>query len=372
MAEAVGEAGLGSLEKFLDTLPRKPCDDEPRNKYYCTVCERLNKPVASRCKYSSVEPLPGSAGVGESGKGTLEFIEVSDDLAHPDQASDKEKIEFKIVAPVKSDDDFPMIELIQPKDKKIEPIEMELLEDVAIDFEISEDEPVEVEVLEVVPIEDDEDEDLDTGETEEGAEPAPGEPTGAEGVEFVALEVVEVVEETEEPEAPEEGSDEEPKTMDPSTGPGPTPTIIPSVTPSTSPAPAPEPGQPQPEQVEEEEAPIQFTPIKELPFGQPELQDQPETTPKPKLKSKPKPKHKRKKVVKRTQDTVDEGDQEQDAQESPKPRVISTPPSDGDGDTAHKKTPTPKITPVPKVTKSAETGKEGEHKKPKLRVVKKS
>jgi hypothetical protein len=175
MAEAATDAYPGhmTLAEFLDTLPRTPCEQIPQNKYFCTVCERLNKGVAARCRYSKVE---GEAGAGQTSAdaGSVDFIPVADGKGAPDKLepatgigaaagaqNDTEKVEFKVVAPLKSADDFPMLELVQPKDKQIKPIEMELLENVAIEFTAAEDmdidstEAVEVEALEVEPIEGD-------------------------------------------------------------------------------------------------------------------------------------------------------------------------------------------------------------------------
>ena len=56
MAEAAAKAAYESLEEFLDTLPKTPCEATPINRYYCTVCERLNKGVANRCSYSTLTP----------------------------------------------------------------------------------------------------------------------------------------------------------------------------------------------------------------------------------------------------------------------------------------------------------------------------
>jgi hypothetical protein len=171
MAKAATDQYPGhmTLAEFLDTLPRTPCEQTPQNKHFCTVCERLNKGVAARCKYSKVEDEEGADQSGVD-SGSVDFIPVSDGKGAPDKLEpsagigastsaqgDTEKVEFKVVAPLKSDDDFPMLELVQPKDKQIKPIEMELLENVAIEFTPTEDsdgsEAVEVEALEVEPIE---------------------------------------------------------------------------------------------------------------------------------------------------------------------------------------------------------------------------
>ncbi len=169
MVEATAQAGFGPLEEFLDTLPVQPCKVHPENRYYCTVCERLNKSVAGRCSYSKLELEAGSSGSAISGSDEpTQFIKVSEAEGQDTPDAGVDKVEFKIVAPMKTDEDYPLIELVQPKDKKIEPIEMELLEDVAIEFELGEDEPFEVDVLEVLPIDESEDEfsddDIETAE----------------------------------------------------------------------------------------------------------------------------------------------------------------------------------------------------------------
>jgi hypothetical protein len=173
MAEtAVGSAHI-RLSEFLDTLPRRPCEVQPQNKHYCTICERLNRGVATRCKYSSIKDdteLDGSP----SPDGPVDFIQVRDDQQPSEKlgestgvnnADDPERVEFKIVAPLKPNDDYPMLELVQSKEKQVNPIEMELLQDVAIEFEVSDsndgvsEDAVEVEPLEVEPLDDFEDDD---------------------------------------------------------------------------------------------------------------------------------------------------------------------------------------------------------------------
>jgi hypothetical protein len=177
MAEAATQASYGTLAEFLDSLPTSPCPSYPENRYYCSVCERLNKSTASRCGYSKL-PDTDNALLGAEGDKSIQFQALSADSGKPESvhADDKaEKVEFKVVAPEKGDKDYPLFEFVQPKDKKIEPIEMELLEDVAVEFTTSEDEPVEVEALEVVPLD----------ESESGEE---------ETVEVMEVDVVEAVE----------------------------------------------------------------------------------------------------------------------------------------------------------------------------------
>jgi hypothetical protein len=168
MAEAES-VSFGSLAEFLDTLPIKPCPATPQNRYYCTVCERLNKSIAQRCDYSKIKVEGPLGEVEEGSEGTLKFQPLLDDQATTtEKTTDQtgEKVEFKIVTPNKTDQDYPLFEFVQPKDKKIEPIEMELLEDVALEFKASDDEPIEVESLEVAPLDEDEFEDEVEGEGE--------------------------------------------------------------------------------------------------------------------------------------------------------------------------------------------------------------
>jgi hypothetical protein len=161
MAEAATQISSGSLADFLDTLPTSPCPANPQNRYYCTVCERLNKSIAARCKYSNVQGADALISGQEIDKDvTFESPVESKDSTEKKPTDEKsEKVAFKIVAPDKGDKDYPLFEFVQPKDKKIEPIEMELLENVAIEFTTSDDEEaVEVEALEVTPVELDDDE----------------------------------------------------------------------------------------------------------------------------------------------------------------------------------------------------------------------
>ena len=73
MAEAESATSFGSLSEFLDTLPLKPCPSTPQNRYFCTLCERLNKSIAQRCDYSKIK-LEGAVGDDEEGgESTLKF-----------------------------------------------------------------------------------------------------------------------------------------------------------------------------------------------------------------------------------------------------------------------------------------------------------
>jgi hypothetical protein len=174
MVEATSEANFGSLSDFLDSLPTQPCPTYPQNRYYCSVCERLNKATARRCQYSklkSIEDVGATSGESAAEDGNIKFVpmgadaeELSTESTSADTTSDK--VAFKVVTPEKADKDYPLFEFVQPKDKKIEPIEMELLEDVAIEFSTSNDDAMEVEALEVEPV-DDTDYDDEYGEVTE-------------------------------------------------------------------------------------------------------------------------------------------------------------------------------------------------------------
>jgi len=166
MAEAISQTYYNTLSEFLDSLPTKPCPSTPSNRYFCTVCERLNKSIAARCSYSNMQT---TGEIKEEGGTSTQFIPLSSEtetqLGDTSQDS-SEKVEFKIVTPKRVDKDYPLFEIVQPKDKKIKPIEMELLEDVAIEFEPTSDEPVEVEAFEVTPL-DESDEDAEVAEVME-------------------------------------------------------------------------------------------------------------------------------------------------------------------------------------------------------------
>ncbi len=157
MLDASGQPFTGTLEEFLDSLPTQPCPETPSNRYYCTVCERLNKSIASRCQYSKLEH---SAQESEGDQGdTIKFLPMQETGEEPTGKlgeKGEDKVKFKVVTTKTADEDYPLFELVQSKDKQITPIEMELLEDVAIEFEPAKEneEPVEVEALEVVPLDD--------------------------------------------------------------------------------------------------------------------------------------------------------------------------------------------------------------------------
>jgi hypothetical protein len=163
MADIKSVTVLNELQDFLDKLPVKPCPDNPPHSDFCTVCKRLNREVAGSCKYSGFEiDAEKTESIPEPEPESVEFKPVSDD------------VETKNVVPPGSDDELPMIEIVKPTTTPKKPIEMELLDDVAIEFEVmgEGDEPVEVEALEVEPLEDDElgEESEDFAEAEEEVE----------------------------------------------------------------------------------------------------------------------------------------------------------------------------------------------------------
>jgi hypothetical protein len=147
MADIKSVTVLTELQDFLDKLPAKPCPEYSGNPDFCTVCKRLNREVAGQCKYSGLE-IDGEKAQEppESEPGSVEFKPVSDD------------VETKQVIPPESDEEFPMIEIVKPTTTPKKPVEMELLDDIAIEFEVmgDDDEPVEVEALEVEPLGEDE------------------------------------------------------------------------------------------------------------------------------------------------------------------------------------------------------------------------
>ncbi|MCK5560921.1 MAG: hypothetical protein KAJ51_10025 [Thermoplasmata archaeon] len=174
MADIKSATQLAELQGFLDSLPAKPCPENPRTPDHCTVCKRLNQEVASRCNYSGLE-IDAEKGLEPGEPEKVEFKPVTDE------------VETKQVVPPDSEEEFPMIEIVKPTTKPQKPVEMELLEDVAIEFEImgEGDEPVEVGALEVEPFE--------GGEGDEGGEEGGTLQFEAVGDDEV-VEVVEVVE----------------------------------------------------------------------------------------------------------------------------------------------------------------------------------
>jgi hypothetical protein len=155
MADIKSVTVLTELQEFLDKLPAKPCPENPGNADFCTICKRLNRQVATGCKYSGLEiDAEKPDDLPETGPESVEFKPVSDD------------VETKQVVPPESDEDFPMIEIVKPTTTPKKPVEMELLDDVAIEFEVMDEdsEPVEVEALEVEPLDDDEFDEVGEGE----------------------------------------------------------------------------------------------------------------------------------------------------------------------------------------------------------------
>lgn len=145
MALRTSDLMMKELSSFLDTLPKKPCDSPPTTRYFCTVCERLNKPVQSRC--SQYKSRIEDVGLGAKPSD-------ADFDAEDGEQKDEGSVEFKIVDDKESDDSMPMFEIVKPPAEEAEPLEMSLLEDEAIEFELSdEEEEISEDALEVEPIE---------------------------------------------------------------------------------------------------------------------------------------------------------------------------------------------------------------------------
>jgi hypothetical protein len=174
MADIKSITVLTELQDFLDKLPATPCPENPGNQDFCTVCKRLNREVASSCKYSGLEiDAEKVEEESEPEPKSVEFKPVSDD------------VETKSVVPPESDEEFPMIEIVKPSTTPKKPLEMELLDDVAIEFEVmgEGDEPVEVEALEVEP--------LDEDELEDESGDISGDEEDLEVVQFESVEAIE-------------------------------------------------------------------------------------------------------------------------------------------------------------------------------------
>jgi hypothetical protein len=171
------ELMLKEVSEFLDALPKEPCDTPPATRYFCTVCERLNKPVQSRCKlYKSRMEEVGLSSASDHDMDLKEKGEAG---------SGGGSVEFKVVDDEGIGDEMPMFEIVKPSVDDSEPLEMDLLEKEAIEFELLEEDGEEIspDALEVEPIE--------VEEFDEGME-----------VEPLEVDVIEEEEEEEIPAAP--------------------------------------------------------------------------------------------------------------------------------------------------------------------------
>jgi hypothetical protein len=148
------------LNNFLDTLPQTPCSDPPTSRYFCTICERLNKSVQKNCKIYRSH-------IDQVGLGEHPYRPPADDdkIGPAQQGEESESVEFKIVGEgdeVESDSEMPLFEIVKPKIDETEPLEMSLLEDEAVEFELTKDEdlPISEDAMEVEPIEVEDEEDF--------------------------------------------------------------------------------------------------------------------------------------------------------------------------------------------------------------------
>jgi len=140
---------IKELSEYLDELPVTPCEDPPTSRYFCTVCERLNKSVQSQCRiYKSRSEQVG-------------LVKKEDYDDYPDleektdtKQEDADKVEFKVVT--ENDMDargMPMFEIVKPPVEDTEPLEMSLLEKEAVEFELMGDEKISEDAIEVEPME---------------------------------------------------------------------------------------------------------------------------------------------------------------------------------------------------------------------------
>jgi len=136
------------VENFLDVLPISPCEVQPVPNSLCSICIRINTPVAQRCQYSGLADKIGA----ETGP-TLEPTPDGDKVKFKPLG---EKVGFKPVDG-KESKKYPLIEIVPPSKDRTGTVQMEIIdEETAIEFEIvTEKEPIEVEPIEVEPMEDD-------------------------------------------------------------------------------------------------------------------------------------------------------------------------------------------------------------------------
>jgi hypothetical protein len=153
MALHKSELMMQELNDFLDTLPKTPCDESPTSRYFCTVCERLNRSVQKRC--SVYKSRMDEVGLSADRPDDIFGLEGDEK-----ESSDEKGVEFKIVEDRELDDDMPLFEVVKPSGEDTEPLEMDLLEDEALEFDLLNDgdEEISPDALEVEPIDGDDEE----------------------------------------------------------------------------------------------------------------------------------------------------------------------------------------------------------------------
>jgi len=134
-----------NLEDFLDNLPSSPCVDQPDGGKYCSVCMRLNGPIASDCEYvelsedSKVAQRSTFKIVGQSGADKPKFNILG---AEKEEAME----DTKPIAGIEKE--YPLIEIVKPDDPKVKPLEMEIIEEETVVFEVADEDEVKIQETE--------------------------------------------------------------------------------------------------------------------------------------------------------------------------------------------------------------------------------
>jgi hypothetical protein len=135
------------LEDFLDNLPSSPCQERPEGGRYCSICSRVNGPIASDCEYveTSIERETEKGSTfkilgGDSGGSRPTFNIVS---GGSDSSSEETQ---KPISGIEKE--YPLIEIVKPDEPSVRPLEMEIIEEETVVFEIADEEEVQEQEME--------------------------------------------------------------------------------------------------------------------------------------------------------------------------------------------------------------------------------
>jgi hypothetical protein len=139
MALDTVQKGYLNVNDFLDDLPPMPCTKPPSGGRYCNICVRINRDVAQECQFSGL---------------TEDFVvEDKPRFKVVAGATSEKKMSFKVISggpegaqapgqtPIPGiEKEFPLIEIVKPQNPTVKPLEMELLEEEPVVFEMASEE----------------------------------------------------------------------------------------------------------------------------------------------------------------------------------------------------------------------------------------
>lgn len=138
-----------NVNDFLDDLPSMPCPKPPSGGRYCNVCVRINRDVAQDCSFSGlsqdfvIEEKPKFKVVaGASTEKKMSFKVISEEGTEGDEAGHGPILGIE--------KEFPLIEIVKPQNPSVKPLEMELLEEEPVVFEMASDDDLKKQELDEV------------------------------------------------------------------------------------------------------------------------------------------------------------------------------------------------------------------------------